>query len=142
MREFVLQRGKPDADRTMGEWRYNGALWYYTIEPGDGPADAEHPRIPAGHYVAFPFEWQPGSTADFPRTWQLEGPGLHRPRKRTAILVHWGNLDENTKGCIVIGLSRGTLKGEPAVLDSKAAVVDLRKRVGRAEFGIDIREAA
>ncbi len=140
MREFVLQREKPDADRTMGRWLFNGALWYYTIEPGDG--DVEHPRIPAGRYVAFPHEWQPGSEANFPRTWKLEGPGLHRPRVRTNVLVHWGNLDDDTIGCIVIGLSRGTLKGEPAVLDSKAAIIDLRKRVGRAEFGLDIREAA
>lgn len=59
-----------------------------------------------------------------------------------ADLVHWGNLDENTKGCIVIGRARGMLNGEPAVLDSVRAVNRMREIVGPRAFEIEIKEAA
>lgn len=140
---FVLQREPAQDERTMGTWSLDGARWFYTIEPGD--ADIEFPRIGPGLYRARPWEWRPGSAARFPRTWVLEGPGVSFTKRRGfrwPILVHWGNLDENTKGCIVIGLARGMLKGEPAVLDSVRAVDRLRRVVGPREFEIEIKEAA
>ena len=40
---------------------------------------------------------------------------------RTHVLLHWGNLVENTKGCVLIAESFGTLKGKPSVMTSKNA---------------------
>lgn len=140
---FTIQRDPAEPDRTMGRWVLGSQLWFYTIEPGD--ADVEFPRISAGTYRARPFEWRANSKAHFPRTWILEGPGVsltERAGFRWPILVHWGNVDENTKGCIVIGLARGMLNGEPAVLDSVRAVNRLRAIVGPRDFFLDIREAA
>lgn len=140
---FVVQREVAQPDRTMGAWLHNGRLWFHTIEPGD--ADLRFPRIPPGLYVARPWEWRAGSKAKFPRTWVLQGPGVSftkRPGFRWPILVHWGNLDENTEGCIVIGRSRGMLNGEPAVLDSVRAVNRMRELVGPRKFTLEVREAA
>lgn len=140
---FLLQREPAQPDRTMGAWMLDGVRWFHTIEPGD--ADRDFPRIGPGLYRARPWEWRAGSTARFPRTWVLEGPGVSftkRPGFRWPILVHWGNLDENTKGCIVIGMARGMLKGEPAVLDSVRAVNRMREIVGPRAFEIEIKEAA
>lgn len=40
---------------------------------------------------------------------------------RTHILFHSGNIISHSKGCLLTGKSTGTLKGEIAVLNSKAA---------------------
>lgn len=38
---------------------------------------------------------------------------------RTYILLHWGNVRKNTKGCVLIAEEFGNLAGVPAVLNSK-----------------------
>lgn len=40
---------------------------------------------------------------------------------RSHILLHWGNTDIDTHGCILLGTSFGELNGKPAILQSKAA---------------------
>jgi len=46
---------------------------------------------------------------------------------RTHILFHKGNLDEDSRGCIIIGEQFGELKGAPAVLSSKAGYKEFHK---------------
>lgn len=142
---LVLQRERSDAERTFGELRFEetGARLVYTMEPGD--AD-DFPRVAPGFYHCVPHEWQTGSTALYPRTWALVGAGVSHQKKpgvaRSAILLHWGNWDQNTRGCVLCGLGRGTLSGEPALLESKRAVEGLRKILGRQSFYLTVREAA
>lgn len=36
------------------------------------------------------------------------------------ILIHWGNTDDDTDGCLIIGNSIGIVGGQNAVLDSRS----------------------
>ena len=58
---------------------------------------------------------------------------------RSHILIHHGNTEEDTSGCILVGLSAGELHGEPAVLQSRDAMEYLRSLVGRKSFILEIR---
>lgn len=43
---------------------------------------------------------------------------------RSGILIHAGNVPDQTKGCVLIGKRRGWLAGVPAVLNSRSALND------------------
>lgn len=140
---FLLQREKPGPERTLGEWRWRktGERLFYTMEPGDADAAG---RMPPGFKHAVPHGWEAGSKVRYPRTYAFIGDDCsHQPEEgipHAARLVHWGSFDENTVGCTLIGLSRGMLKGEPALLDSKKAVLKLATLVGNRDFYLTVRE--
>lgn len=46
---------------------------------------------------------------------------------RSGILIHNGNLVEHSLGCMIIGMRKGTIKGETAVLNSVTAKNKLAK---------------
>lgn len=56
-----------------------------------------------------------------PHTWEL----LNVPG-RTGILIHNGNTDNDSLGCIIVGMSEGELDGKPAVLSSVSCLDMLR----------------
>ncbi len=58
---------------------------------------------------------------------------------RTHILFHSGNLEKNTKGCILLGDRIGELHGEPAVLNSRKTVarfMDITKDFDTFELSV------
>lgn len=76
-------------------------------------------------------------TVSHPRTWALVNPSLavyHEPgdippgtRGRSACLIHAGNLAVQSEGCVLVGLSRSELLGEPDVALSQAALAKLHE---------------
>lgn len=63
--------------------------------------------------------------------------------KRTHILFHKGNLDDHTKGCILLGEQFGLLRGEPAILSSRNAFTEfMYKLKNENEFILDLRSPA
>jgi len=58
---------------------------------------------------------------------------------RTGILFHSGNVETDTNGCILLGLSAGKLKDEPAVLKSRDAMTLLRLLLGKESFILIIK---
>jgi len=61
---------------------------------------------------------------------------------RSHILIHAGNTDDHTQGCILLGRNVGVLNGERAVLNSKAAVADFMSLMkGEDKFKLTIRRA-
>lgn len=141
MKRLILIREKPGADRTLGALHYGSRLMAYTMEPGI--EDAAAPRVRPGWYVCEPHGWGPEAVR-FKQTWALVGDGVsHFPEPgvaRSAILLHAGNRDEETRGCILVGVRRGELGGEPAVLASRDAMDSLRDLIGNRPFGLSIME--
>lgn len=48
------------------------------------------------------------------------------------VLLHWGNTDDDTEGCYIVGTSRGVLNGQAAVMASKLAYVKVYPKIMRA----------
>ena len=108
-----LVRDDQTADRTYGTLQEDdGTVLCQTFEwPW---ADNQHgiSCIPAGTYTAFRFDSPHLGYTLF----QLRDvPG------RSGIDIHIGNRLRDTEGCVLLGVSRGTLDGEDAVLGSRTA---------------------
>ena len=142
LKRLILLREKPEVDRTQGVLHWGSRFVAFTMEPGT--ADTDAPRVAPGWYMCEPHGWDPGSAVRYKETYALVGHDVsHYPEAgvaRSAILIHAGNVDDHTRGCILLGLRRGELSGEPAVLDSKAALEALRDLVGKNSFGLSVVE--
>ena len=84
--------------------------------------------IPAGIYGLKPF-----SGNKYKDVYQImDVPG------RTYILMHIGNIERNTNGCVLSGSYYGELAGEPAVLNSGKAMGILRDLLKNDSHTIEI----
>jgi hypothetical protein len=87
-------------------------------------------RIPAGTYTCKPF-----SGAKYKNVYQvMDVPG------RSAILLHHGNTEADTLGCILLGNRVGEINGQPAVLDSKNCFKRFRELIGASEFTLVVED--
>lgn len=75
--------------------------------------------IPPGTYNVIPHD-----SVSHPYTWEVTGvPG------RKDILIHNGNTENDTEGCILVGDSMGTINGLMAVLNSLVTMQMLRAKL-------------
>jgi hypothetical protein len=101
----------------------------YTLENPERETDKDN-RIPSGVYQCKPY-----SGTKYKDVYIVENvPG------RSAILLHWGNTEKDTQGCILLGNRLGELNGQPAVLESKRCFDRFRSIVGKNEFTLEIRD--
>lgn len=87
--------------------------------------------IPAGEYVAT-FLSQ-SSSGKHQNIYQLQSVP-----NRSDILIHTGNVVEHSRGCLIIGLSRGIVDAKPAVLESRSALTELVDITGKNNFLLTI----
>lgn len=102
--------------------------------------------VPDGKYAL-----QPHNTPKHPECWALENPVLgvwHHAVPpglnfgRAAILIHAGNTTLDIEGCLLVGLRHGHIDGTAAVLESRAALAQLRARLGTSAHSLEIRPTA
>jgi hypothetical protein len=137
MKQLSLIRRWFDSERTIGELsELTHGFICYTMEPS---LSDTFPLIPPGMY-----DLKPHNGPRFKDTWAIVGNGItHQPAPgavRSAILFHAGNLDEASKGCILVGLSIGRLSGEHALLQSRVAMTALRTVLGTDQATLTITE--
>lgn len=93
--------------------------------------DTDHDsRIPAGHYDVELY-----SGTKYKDVFKLK----HVPG-RTDILIHWGNFEKDTEGCILLGNKSQTVGRDPAVLNSRLAFDYFSMLVNREPFSLTILE--
>lgn len=116
MKHLILRRFCYRDDSTFGVFLYRNQPRMLTLED---PWKGNKPFvscIPPGTYEVAPY-----SSQHYPDHWQV----LDVP-DRTNILIHEGNTEIDTKGCILVGSEFGELRGHPAVLKSVKALNALR----------------
>lgn len=135
--QFALVRRSTSDAGTFGVFTGEG-LELHTAELPWRDNAVRMSCIPAGRYVCRPY-----SSRKFPDVYEVKDvPG------RTAILIHAGNfagdtargLRSDVQGCILLGLGRGEIEGQPAVTSSRAALDKLRTVVGRQSFDLVITD--
>jgi len=131
MKQVILQRAWSDERATLGMLSILGEKHnpIFTLENPLRSTDIDS-RIPGGEY-----ECGPHHSEKYPNVYEVRNVP-----NRTAILIHWGNFESDTTGCILVGLGSGMLEGQPAVMASKSAFKTLLDTVGDETFSLWIKE--
>jgi hypothetical protein len=120
---------------TIGRMAVDGASLFFTLEDEVRPAGVKVPgktAIPAGVYSV--------KLTVSPRFGVLM-PLLVDVPNFEGIRIHWGNYPEDTDGCILVGMERGS----GAILRSRVAYAELMKRLAPAhaagaDMSIEVRQ--
>lgn len=118
---------------TFGALIVGGSPVCLTLEPYHRGNAKNISSIPSGQYICKRVE-SPTYGNTFEVT-DVEG--------RSHILFHWGNRDDNTEGCILLGEEFGFLYGDEAVLSSKRAFLEFMSYMDSnsiTEFELTIKE--
>jgi hypothetical protein len=124
---YTLTRISQSSEGTFGLFTDpTGLQLCVTCEP---PPDTDHPCIPAGTYQVIPH-----NSPAHPNTWEISNvPG------RTAILIHNGNTDADTLGCVVVGKSFGWIGTQQAIMESDVTLGMLQQTLPQ-NFSLNIVE--
>ncbi len=117
--ELHLQRDSSSNEGTTGILDADGIFVAYTLELylGDGGVGC---AIPTGRYPVI-MAWSPHFQERLAHVQNVPG--------RSDILIHDGNTDQDTEGCILVGLERLS-PGE--IAQSDLARLSLQKKIGTA----------
>ena len=129
MKDVVIVRAWADKRVTLGMLTVRGVEHdpIFTLENPLRETDKDS-RIPPGNYLCVPYDG-----AIHKKVYLLKNvPG------RSAILLHTGNFESETEGCILLGDEIGMFSGEPAIMDSKKAFERFRKLIGEEKFSLTI----
>jgi hypothetical protein len=114
--KLVLHRFQQNEKGTFGLLTRNDDALCLTCEDPWRDNKKSISCIPPGQYAVTKH-----NGTKYKNVWRLlDVPG------REAILIHQGNTQEHTKGCILVGDSLGMVGGNPAVLNSLSTLNYLR----------------
>lgn len=119
MTQVILDRFKSDEQGTFGMMTLDGEQLCFTCELPWLDNEPDKSCIPPGEYICVNYH-----SLHFPDVWQLSNvPG------RKNILIHNGNSEADTHGCILVGDSMGKLNGVSAVLNSVKTLHSLKSKL-------------
>lgn len=131
MKKVKIQRAWSDSRATLGMLTIEGVFHnpFFILENPlrDTKVDS---RIPAGTYTCKPY-----SGTKYKDVYILENVP-----DRSAILMHWGNFEKDTEGCILIGESAGMMQNQPAIMNSKVAFKMFSDLIGKNPFTLEIKD--
>lgn len=117
---YTLNREASSNHGTLGEiLDAEGNHLCYTLERPWLDNAPQTSCIPTGTYTCVPH-----NSAAHPHIWELANVP-----NRDAILIHNGNTENDSLGCIIVGATQGTLGGLPAVLQSNATLAMLQQKL-------------
>lgn len=128
--KLILQRSAMSIEGTFGILSLAGIPLCVTCEDPWLDNRRNISCIPAGTYKCVPH-----NGTKYKNVWRLLNV-----EARSAILIHAGNTEDDTQGCILVGRKIGKLGGKPAILESRAALNHLRETLPE-EFTLEIRDA-
>ena len=131
----TLTRVVNNTDGVMGVLMVGAYPVCVTLEPPDriNTLEGGDSCIPPQIYDDCTWEKSP------PKGWCYR---INDVKGRTKILIHSGNTDDDTAGCILLGTSFGALNGRAAVLRSRTAIKRFRRVIEKSpEFILHIRKA-
>lgn len=139
--KITVDRFKSDDDATVSNISVDGSVVCFGLEDEYREEKvAKETRIPAGEYTV-----GVRTEGGFHGRYSNKFPDMHRGMLHildvpgfTYILIHIGNTDENTDGCLLVGLSAGLNDGELRVNSSKLAYEKLYPMVIDAALDGDL----
>jgi hypothetical protein len=130
MLKALLIRKPSTEGGTLGEFYIMDSDYkyrkFYTLEPPWKENQTDISCILAGDYICTPGISSSGNPMF--KVWGVD--------KRTGIRIHIGNFPHETKGCILLGLT----KGQESVILSRKALQKLTEIVGQRGFVLTIVE--
>jgi hypothetical protein len=127
---YTLVREASSNNGTLGEiLSSDGTHICYTCELPWLNNTPDQSCIPTGSYTCVPH-----NSAEHPNVWELANVP-----NRTGVLIHNGNTEKDSLGCIIVGSQKGVLNGLPAVLNSDVTLNMLRQTLPPT-FSLTIQE--
>lgn len=117
MNAVEIQRVCTGNDGTFGVLLYEGKPLCVTLENVWRNNERRVSCIPRGIYTAEEFSGQ-----KYKDVWEIKGV-----KNRSAILIHWGNLETDTDGCVLVGKYFADFNGKQGIAESAKTVNMLRK---------------
>lgn len=105
----IIRLASGQGDGTFGKMRFQKEVFADTLEPRDRENHRNISSIPCGQYIC--------KRIISPRFGETFG--VTDVTDRDNILFHWGNFDDNTEGCIILGNGIKMLGDRLAVINSK-----------------------
>lgn len=138
MYKILIERIEEEFDYTLGKAKLikdkQKLMDFYTLEPRgpDCQIPEQNMRIPEGVYDT---EWVDSSKSGVQLRGKLPVLFNNIVSKDRKILMHIGNTYEDTRGCILVGLYRGTDR----VLESKKCLDMLFNIIFNEHFIVEIK---
>ena len=131
MRQVFLNRIYRTKGVTIGMMRDDSNLYALTLENPWVGNETNISCIPEGNYVC-EIDKSP-KYGDVYHVRKVEG--------RSHILIHWGNYERNTEGCILLGkgLMWDTKDNKEAISQSKETIKSFMESLNREHFLLTIR---
>ena len=130
VRTARITRTRTDEDGTFGMLVLDSGEFMFTIEPELNDNKSNISCIPTGMYKAVRHR-----SPTFGECYLIKGVA-----GRSNILIHSGNVEDNTQGCIILGITSGKIDNKKAVLSSRTAIGILEDAFDKKEFFLTITD--